>query len=147
MCHWFYNDLRRGLSQAMLLTLFSWALSHILVWHHWYDTRTSQFHVHVTYNLFLSVFIIFNLDSLCGIVSFSWPFHGKQHKKLGNKLILFQIAKMKNEIMSSILSNILGWPGGNSSKQVCLIQDTMLSHWLDQHKLFVVCRHLWPVAD
>ena len=26
-----------------------------------------------------------------------------------------------NEMMSSVLSNILGWPGGNSSKQVRLI--------------------------
>ena len=42
-------------------------------------------------------------------------------KKLGNKLILFEIAKTNNEMMSSVLLNILGWPGGNSSKQVCLI--------------------------
>ena len=34
---------------------------------------------------------------------------------------MFEIAKMNNEMMSSILSNILEWPGGNSSKQVRLI--------------------------
>ena len=34
---------------------------------------------------------------------------------------MFEIARMNNEMMSSILSNILGWPGGNSSKQVRLI--------------------------
>ena len=39
-------------------------------------------------------------------------------KKLGNKLIVFEIAKTNNEVMSSVLSNILGWPRGNSSKQV-----------------------------
>ena len=42
-------------------------------------------------------------------------------KKLGNKLIVFEIAKTNNEMMSSVLSNILGWPGGNLSKQVRLI--------------------------
>ena len=31
---------------------------------------------------------------------------------------MFEIAKTNNEMMSSVLSNILGWPGGNSSKQV-----------------------------
>ena len=34
---------------------------------------------------------------------------------------MFKIAKTNNEMMSSVLSNILGWPGGNSSKQVRLI--------------------------
>ena len=34
---------------------------------------------------------------------------------------MFEIAKTNNEMMSNILSNILGWPGGNSSKQVRLI--------------------------
>ena len=29
-------------------------------------------------------------------------------KKLGNKLILFETAKMNNEMMSSVLLNILG---------------------------------------
>ena len=46
---------------------------------------------------------------------------GNSVKKLGNKLILFENAKTNNEMMSSVLSNILGWPGGNSSKQVRLI--------------------------
>jgi len=46
---------------------------------------------------------------------------GNSTKKLGNKLIVFEIAKTNNEMMSSVLSNILGWPGGNSSKQVRLI--------------------------
>ena len=34
---------------------------------------------------------------------------------------MFEIAKTNNEMMSSVLSNVLGWPGGNSSKQVRLI--------------------------
>ena len=34
---------------------------------------------------------------------------------------MFEIAKTNNEMMSSVLLNILGWPGGNSSKQVRLI--------------------------
>ena len=44
-----------------------------------------------------------------------------QHKKTGNKLIVLEIAKTNNEMMSSVLSSILGWPGGNSFKQVRLI--------------------------
>ena len=48
-------------------------------------------------------------------------FSNEQHKQLGNKLLVFEIAKTNNEMMSSVLSNILGWPGGNSSKQVRLI--------------------------
>ena len=35
--------------------------------------------------------------------------------------MLFKITKMNNEMMSSVLSNILGWHGGNSSKRVRLI--------------------------
>ena len=35
--------------------------------------------------------------------------------------MVFEIAKTMNEMMSSFLPNILGWPGGNSSKQVRLI--------------------------
>ena len=46
---------------------------------------------------------------------------GNSVKKLGNKLILFENAKTNNEMMSSVLSNILGWPGENSSRQVRLI--------------------------
>ena len=42
-------------------------------------------------------------------------------KTLANKLIIFEIAMTNNEMMSSVLSNILGRPGGNSSKQVRLI--------------------------
>ena len=61
-------------------------------------------------------------DSLCEIVSFSERFHREQHKKFGNKLIVFEIAKTNNEMMSSVLANILGWPGANSSKQVRLIR-------------------------
>ena len=34
---------------------------------------------------------------------------------------MFEIAKTNNEMMSSILSNILGWSGGNTSKEVRLI--------------------------
>ena len=40
---------------------------------------------------------------------------------IGNKFILFEIAKTNNEMMSSVLSNTLGWLGENSSKQVHLI--------------------------
>ena len=36
-------------------------------------------------------------------------------------MIVFEIAKINNEMMSSVLSNILEWPGGNSSKQAHLI--------------------------
>ena len=35
-------------------------------------------------------------------------------------MIVFEIPKTNNKMMSSILSNILGWPGGNLSKQVRL---------------------------
>ena len=63
----------------------------------------------------------FNLDSLCEIVLLSQRFDGEQHEKLGNKLILFEITKTNNEMMYSVLSNILGWPVGNSPKQVRLI--------------------------
>ena len=41
---------------------------------------------------------------------------------------MFEIAKTNSEMMSSILSNILEWPGGNSSKQVCLIPMHALRH-------------------
>ena len=34
---------------------------------------------------------------------------------------MFEIAKTNNEMMSTVLSNVLGWPGGNSSKHVRLI--------------------------
>ena len=44
---------------------------------------------------------------------------------MGNSIFFFffffDIAKTNNDMMSSVLSNILGWPGGNSSKQVRLI--------------------------
>ena len=43
------------------------------------------------------------------------------NNKTGNKLIVFEIAKKNNEMMSSVLSNIFGWPGGNLSKQAPLI--------------------------
>ena len=36
-------------------------------------------------------------------------------------MIVFEIAKTNNEMRSRVLSNILGWPGGNTSKQVRLI--------------------------
>ena len=39
--------------------------------------------------------------------------------------MLFEVAKTNNEMMSSILSNILGWPGGN---QVSLIHMHTLRH-------------------
>ena len=50
--------------------------------------------------------------------SFIFP---QKKTKNGIKLIVFEIAKTNNEMVSSVLSNILGWPGGNSSKQVRLI--------------------------
>ena len=54
---------------------------------------------------------------------------------------MFEIANTNNEMMPSVLSNILGWPGGNSSKRVRLIHmhASILSHWHNQHKLSVVC--------
>ena len=58
---------------------------------------------------------------MCEIVSFSERFHREEYKKLGNKLTVFEIAKTDNEMMTRVLWNILGWPGGNSSKQVRLI--------------------------
>ena len=66
---------------------------------------------------FVNVYFL-NLDCLCETVSFSYRFHREQHKKFGDKLIAFEIAKTNNEMISSVLSNILGWPGGTSSKQV-----------------------------
>ena len=39
-------------------------------------------------------------------------FIGNSIKKLGNKLIVFEIAKTNNQMISSVLSDILGWPGG-----------------------------------
>ena len=67
--------------------------------------------------------------------------------KNGIKLIVFEIAKTNNEMVSSVLSNILGWPGGNSSKQVRLIHMHASRHdsvtlAQNQHKLVVICRHL-----
>ena len=44
------------------------------------------------------------------------------------KLIVFEIAKANNEMMSNVLSNILEWPGGNTSKQVRLIPMHALRH-------------------
>ena len=52
-------------------------------------------------------------------------------------MILFEIAKTNNEMMSTVLSNNLGWPRGNSPKQVRLIHMhasrhdyVTLAHWL-----------------
>ena len=42
--------------------------------------------------------------------------------KFRNKLIVFEVARMNIEMMSSVFEHfILGWPGGNSSKQARLI--------------------------
>ena len=35
---------------------------------------------------------------------------------------MFEIAKTNDKMMSSVLSNILGWPGVNTSKQVRLVR-------------------------
>ena len=65
---------------------------------------------------------------------------------------MFEIAKTNNEMMSNILSNILGWPGGNTSKQVRLIPTQALRHdsvtlaQPTQARQVVVCRHLRPIA-
>ena len=91
----------------------------------------------------LQVFLI-NLSTLSKIVSFSCPgFSWGQHKKkkkatkLGNKLIMFEIAKTNNWRRS--VSNVLWRPGENSSRQVrliytCTLRDTglILSHWFNQ---------------
>ena len=42
--------------------------------------------------------------------------------------MVFQIAKMNNEMMSSFLSKILGWPVENSPKQVRLIHTHASRH-------------------
>ena len=47
--------------------------------------------------------------------------NNKKTKTKNSEMIVFEIAKIKNEMMSSVLSNILGRPGGNSSKQIRLI--------------------------
>ena len=70
------------------------------------------------------MFIKLNMDSLYETVSsFSSRFHGpEQHNNKNSEInCLFEIAKTNNEMMSSAVSNILGWPWGNSSKQVRLI--------------------------
>ena len=58
---------------------------------------------------FVNVYFL-NLDSLCETVPF---FIGNSKQTFVNKLIVFEVAKTNNEMMSSVLSNILGWPGGN----------------------------------
>ena len=63
-------------------------------------------------------------------LTFSWGTAYTHTKKIGNKLIVFEIANKTNEIMSSVLSNILGWPGGNSSKQVRLYSHAHFETWL-----------------
>ena len=67
---------------------------------------------------------------------------GNSRKKLGNKLILFEIAMTNNEMMSSGLSNILEWPG-RKFVHTCTLRDTILSNWLNQQKIVVVR----PIAD
>ena len=61
------------------------------------------------YIIFVNVYFL-DLYSLCEIVKFQFPnvFIGSSTKKFGNKLIVFEIAKTKNVMMSSVLSNILG---------------------------------------
>ena len=110
-----------GLSQTVLLTLFSRALSRVSVWHHGQDTGTSQFCVHIScINYFCQCLFFKSGQSVWNSFIFL-TFHWEQHNKTGNKLIIFEIAKTNNVMMSNVLSNILGWPGGNSSKQVRLI--------------------------
>ena len=41
---------------------------------------------------------------------------------------MFEIAKRSNEMMSNVLLNILGWPGGNTSKEVRLSPMHALRH-------------------
>ena len=66
---------------------------------------------------------------------------------------MFEIAKTNNEMMSSVLSNILGWPGENSSKQARLIpmhasrHDSVTLAQPTQARQVVVSRHLRPIAD
>ena len=115
-CHWFYNDFRRGLSPTVLPTLFSRALSCISVWHHWLDRIPELISfVYMSHiNCFFQCLFYFYL-------MFSWGNRKTTTTKLRNNLILFDIAKTNNQMMSSIPLTILGWPGWNSSEQVRLI--------------------------
>ena len=103
------------------------------------------------------MFIFLNVYFLCEKVSFSLTFScgaeykkEEKEKKRKKKEILFKIAKTNIE-MPSVLSNILGCPGGNSSQQVRLIHmhtsrnDSVTL--LNQHKHVVVCRQLRPISD
>ena len=67
---------------------------------------------------------------------------------------MFEIAKTNNEMMSSVLSNNLGWPGGNSSKWVRLIpmhasrhDSVTLAQPKQARQLWFVLGHLRPIAD
>ena len=53
-----------------------------------------------------------NLDRLCEIVHFPNLFVGNSINKTRKYFVLFDNAKTNNEMMSSVLSNVLGRPGG-----------------------------------
>ena len=62
------------------------------------------------------------------------------------QLILSEIAKTNNKMMSSVLSNNLGWPGRNSSKQVRLIH---MHTWRHDYVATDLgkCTHLYDEAQ
>ena len=78
-------------------------------------------------------------------------FMGNSIKKIGNELILFEIARKNNEMMCRVLSNILGWPGENSFRQVRLIHMHTLRHdsvtLAQPTQAHCGCRYLRPIAD
>ena len=72
-------------------------------------------------------------------------------KKKKKKIIVFEIAEANNEMMSNVLSNILEWPGGNTSKQVRLIPMHSLRHdsvtLAQPTQARCGCRHLRQIAN
>ena len=66
-------------------------------------------------------------------------------------MIVFEIAKTNDKMMSSVLSNILGWPGVNTSKQVRLIPMHALRHdsvtLAQPTQARCGCRHLRQIAN
>ena len=81
----------------MLLTLFLRVLSRVLVLIGFRNFSVlCTCHVQI---IFVNVYFL-SLDSVCEIISFSEPIYEEQHKIHGNKLILFEIVKTNNEMMS-----------------------------------------------
>ena len=75
----------------------------------------------------------------------------KKERKERKKFIVFEIAKANNEMMFNVLSNILEWPGGNTSKQERLIPMHSLRHdsvtLAQPTQARCGCRHLRQIAN